>query len=713
MPSRLRDAIKRANRTRAPEDSIKFRVLVMGAVLTGTATLASQSAVSFSTFVAISLILPLAYLTSYVRRGKDNWHIKIVLAVAALVALSRFLRQVGAVSTLDEVRFPLADVFLWVQVLHSFDLPARKDLNFSLGSSLALMAVAGSLSQDLWFGVFLVIYVCFVGAALIQAHRSEMVEGTVAVTKTKGSPRGGATFRFRQGLGGVAIIAITSVVMFLITPQPSGLRTFALPFNVGGGGGLFSGGTVTNPGFGDFPGLRSNGTGYFGFGTNMDLSVRGSLSDEVVMRVRASSPAMWRGIIFDEYDGRSWSSPESDFEQLDDGLPMFYPIRFRSLGPRYTITQTFYIETDQPNIIFAASQPDRIWHYDIVSTDRYGSLRTDATITADSVYSVVSSRGAATPDELRAADPTEIELLEEFDPFLQVSPSVTERTKRLARSITRSAPTTYDKVKAIERYLADNFEYNTDSPVPPEGQDAVDHFLFDTDVGFCEQFASATVIMLRTLGIPARVVGGFTPGNRNAFTGYYEVKNSDAHTWVEVFFPGLGWYEFDPTFDVPAAGTEVAELFPLLKAIEFIVAKVGALFPGGSGGMIAKALFAAAVMAIVIWSAIVIRSRLRRRVVAAPATQRAPPTTPIARALFRLEQALAAKGVPRAPGETARELLRRRSLVALAAAPPVAATRAFERERYSERPPEADEERKAVADLDRLTSGVAQPGERE
>ena len=80
--------------------------------------------------------MPLAYWISYRRRAKDNWHIKIAITIFAIFALIRFFGQLRGIATLDEVRFPLADLFLWVQVLHGFDLPARKDLNFSLGSSL-------------------------------------------------------------------------------------------------------------------------------------------------------------------------------------------------------------------------------------------------------------------------------------------------------------------------------------------------------------------------------------------------------------------------------------------------------------------------------------------------------------------------------------------------------------------------------------------------
>jgi transglutaminase-like putative cysteine protease len=86
------------------------------------------------------------------------------------------------------------------------------------------------------------------------------------------------------------------------------------------------------------------------------------------------------------------------------------------------------------------------------------------------------------------------------------------------------------------------------------GADAVDQFLFVDRVGFCEQIGTSLVVMLRSLGIPARLAVGFVPGERNPFTGLWEVRASDAHAWAEVWFPGVGWQAFDPTAHVPLAG---------------------------------------------------------------------------------------------------------------------------------------------------------------
>ena len=695
MSGGLIGALKRANETRKPEDSIALRATVLGAVMTSALALVFERAVAPTTGVLLMIALPFAYWVSYRRRGKDNWHIKIGLTIAAILALMRFLGQLGGVATLDEVRFPLADLFLWVQVLHGFDLPARKDLNFSLGSSLTLIAVAGSISQDLRLLFFVIVYCVFVGIALMLGYRSEVNERAVAWLR----PRSVAArpSQARSMLRPLALTAVSAVALFLVIPQPTGIRTFALPFSLGGVGGVFGGGGIANPGFSFDPGTRGSATSYYGFGQEMDLRVRGDLSDALVMRVRASSPAMWRGIIFDTYDGVAWHGDKgTDHRSLGDFPPYAYPSEFRSLGPRQTVTQTFYVEAEQANVIFAAGQPDSVWHDGDVSIDSLGGLRLDSTLTPGTVYSVVSSRGAASPPELRAL-PQEAPP-EPIQRYLQLPSDLPDRVDDLAREITADATSDYDRVKAIEAYLARNFEYNIDSPVPPPGRDAVDHFLFDTDVGFCEQFASATAVMLRTLGIPARVVAGYTPGGRNPFTGYHEVRASDAHSWVEVWFPRFGWYEFDPTFDIPPAQTSIAEMLPIARVMRVVAEAVANVIPAGMGGVLRAGLMGLLVAAVIVGIALALRRRPRP--VAVPAAAGRLDAGPVVRAFARLEHSFARRGRRRGTAETAAEYLARTGYIGR---PDIArALGAFERERYSLEPPSPDAARAAVATLDEL-----------
>ncbi len=121
------------------------------------------------------------------------------------------------------------------------------------------------------------------------------------------------------------------------------------------------------------------------------------------------------------------------------------------------------------------------------------------------------------------------------------------RTYRLASRITAGQPTTYDAVKAMEDYLQRNYRY---SERPPSSALPLEAFLFEDKIGYCQQFSGAMALMLRLEGIPARVAAGFSPGSYNRDTGEYRVRDLDAHSWVEVWFNGIGWVPFDPT---PAA----------------------------------------------------------------------------------------------------------------------------------------------------------------
>lgn len=150
--------------------------------------------------------------------------------------------------------------------------------------------------------------------------------------------------------------------------------------------------------------------------------------------------------------------------------------------------------------------------------------------------------------EDQGIDPSEV------SPYLQLPDMLPARVGELANEITAAYDTRYEKTRAIERYFSSNgFTYETTGvAVPEEGEDYVDQFLFDTKIGYCDNFSTAMVVMLRTLDIPARWVKGFTGGEaigegETAESTIYEITNSNAHSWVEVYFPETGWVSFEPT----------------------------------------------------------------------------------------------------------------------------------------------------------------------
>jgi hypothetical protein len=120
----------------------------------------------------------------------------------------------------------------------------------------------------------------------------------------------------------------------------------------------------------------------------------------------------------------------------------------------------------------------------------------------------------------------------------------------LARDLTATQPTAYDRAKAIEAYLR-TFPYDLNVPTPPPGRDVADYFLFDLQRGYCDYYATAMVVLARAAGLPARLVVGYATGFYDSANGRYLVTEADAHAWVEIYFAGYGWIEFEPTANRP------------------------------------------------------------------------------------------------------------------------------------------------------------------
>jgi transglutaminase-like putative cysteine protease len=166
-------------------------------------------------------------------------------------------------------------------------------------------------------------------------------------------------------------------------------------------------------------------------------------------------------------------------------------------------------------------------------------------ITTGQSYEVTSLETRALSEDLRITGgdyPQEIR-----DRYLQLPTTVTDRTRQLARDITAGSQTPYDAAKAIETWLRNNITYQEDIKFPPEGTDVVDYVLFESHAGYCEYYASAFVVMMRSLNIPTRMATGFFPTDRDAAAGGFLYRERNAHAWPEVYFPGEGWVQFEPT----------------------------------------------------------------------------------------------------------------------------------------------------------------------
>jgi len=575
--------VRKANRRRKAEDSIPLRVAV-GVAVVASATAVLRQGIGGPVLFAVAVAgLPMAFVFSWWTRHRPGFMVKALLAIGVVVAFAMFLRQVTSTgpANLAGMQTPLAELFVWVQLLHAFDVPARRDLMFSLASSLVLVAMAAVFALSMMLALHLLVWAGAALSALVLAHRSELSEldPLTQIVDVGGAGTGAASlpsvWRLVATAGAGCLLA--AVAVFVVLPRSHSQRGIAFPSqlaervpvpNLGGLSNPSLG--AADPAFGDGGGSGGAAAfGYFGFSRNLDTSVRGRPDDTVVMRVRASAPELWRGQTFDSWDGRSWTQSEDDdrVRPVRGPSPLELPIRYEDGVPAAgaELTQTFYLEESGPNLIFAAYQA-RVLHFadNAVFQMSDGTIRSGVGLGRGAVYTVVSSRPAVTPDLLRRSEaefasssqreraallPRQLR-----ERYTQVPDSTPQRVLDLAADLTRGAPTTYDKVSAIEGWLGEHTEYSLDIPPLPAGEDAVDRYLFVDRKGFCEQIGTALVVMLRSQGIPARLVAGYAPGERNPFTGMFDVKASDAHAWAEVYFPGVGWQGFDPTAEVPLAG---------------------------------------------------------------------------------------------------------------------------------------------------------------
>src|SRR5829696_1895090 len=447
---------------RKPEDSIELRAWVLAAVLVGEAAVLTSGYFGAVTSVLVPFLTVVAFVVSYRRRRERNIIIKAMLAFGALAALAMFFGEV--LSSLYDTRVPLARLFLWVQVIHAFDLPARKDLSYSLVSGLILVAVGAVLSTTLWYGLFVLAFLLCAMAALSQLNLSEAREraGTGA-TGSKGLILGVVVPCF------FAVIVV-GFLCFSLLPQRQALNLTMMPTSAFQDIGENFSGDVRNPYYGAQgnpfagPPMDISSSSYHGFLPYMDLRSRGRLSDEVVMKVRSEEPVPYRGVVFDEYNGKGWEISYGDAtETLTSDHLRFDTFTATSTepgeGPAREVSQVFHVEEDSPNIIFAAYRPETIFFpTSTIKIDPYNSLRAPYQLPEGSTYSVISRLPNASPDQLRSAGTVYPE--EVLDRYTELPPAGLERTRDLASRLTQGTTNPYDAVLRMNDYLKKTYPYD-------------------------------------------------------------------------------------------------------------------------------------------------------------------------------------------------------------------------------------------------------------
>ncbi|MFN4182574.1 MAG: transglutaminaseTgpA domain-containing protein, partial [bacterium] len=284
-------------------------------------------------------------------------------------------------------------------------------------------------------------------------------------------------------------------------------------------------------------------------------------SQELALRVRTSSPGYFRGIVFSEYTGRGWRIPSGSPLKMVDAREfnvlqvndLFTTAETPNPLRESEISQVFTVVKPHPNFLFHLWKPWQIrfslpaYSFSAyVMQDDALSLRTSFLLEPDFRYRIVSeAMGENTQEVLQ----WEEEAPEKWDSrwaiYLSLPP-LPKRVKELARRVAGSGSVS-QKMTRLMDFLLQEYTYTLDVPKIPQGQDAVDFFLFESRRGYCEYFASALAVLARSIRIPARVVGGYRGGTYDALSGDFLIYEKDAHTWVEYYLPGIGWAIADAT----------------------------------------------------------------------------------------------------------------------------------------------------------------------
>lgn len=299
-----------------------------------------------------------------------------------------------------------------------------------------------------------------------------------------------------------------------------------------------------------------------GFSPEVSLGDIGTikLNPAVVMRIRAEGSDLlglegvkWRGLALAHFDGHRWYTPSRFAYALSQSPTGRFDLPLQPLGgaaPRQ-VRYSVLLEAISTNVMFAAAVPLQVeGRFRTLGLDEAGSLLNLHYSYGMLGYEVVSDIGQPPATLLRTL-PTDYPA--EVRQIYLTLPRVDPRVVELGRQLTTAYDNPYDKAAALERYLRSEFGYTLEMPSAPE-DDPIAQFLFVRRQGHCEYFASALAVLLRTQGIPARLVNGFLTGEYNEVGENYIVRASDAHTWVEAYFPGAGWVAFDPTPPDPNAG---------------------------------------------------------------------------------------------------------------------------------------------------------------
>ena len=471
----------------------------------------------------------LAVLSSWLTEtNKQSFHLNPFGSIV-LLAVSFIYFTMDGLWLADSIVSALVHLLILIQVIKLLQEKADRDYLQLYAISFVQLVVTSVLTTNLLYIFFFLTYILLGSWSLILIHLKKEAIGQPSSQLDQTITRS-----FFLGTLAINLLVLgVTVFLFLFFPR-LGMGLVQKKFTM----------SLLTTGFSEEVHLGAIGLIKESFGVVMRVELLGE-------RPPPGIPLLWRGVALDHYTGQGWklSSPERRFYRSDlvgnGGLQL--PFHEGDLPPQgKLLRQRFTLNEMDTRVLFGI--------YPILSvTGKFPGQGVSMDVTRSLytsfphylgfrylVNSVIPNPDANITTRLTEAYPSSLQ-----GRFMQLPP-LSSRIHELAKEIVQGASGPQEMARKVEAYLKANYQY-TLKMEDTRGREPVENFLLHTKKGHCEYFASAMVILLRMVSVPARLVNGFLPGEWNEFGRYYLVRNREAHSWVEVYLPGQGWVSFDPT----------------------------------------------------------------------------------------------------------------------------------------------------------------------
>ena len=466
----------------------------------------------------------------------NRWWNALIIVVAIALLIEYLINPLVDVMALG-VRFVLI-----LTLIKLFSRQGARDELQIYALSFLTMGAASTLYEDFLYGILFGLYVLSGTFGLALFHLKTEANRHRRATLVRRSPFDKLYVGILAGIS--VLIVASSLLIFFGFPRI---------------------------GLGLFADQSRDSISIAGFSEEVEVGDHGTIRDDpsVVMRVEFEGERpqdyasyRWRTMTFDHYDGRRWGRQLRDTDQRASqsgsrryDLRHLYRPHLRQLFDDEALQVEVYLEPLGSNVLptlwpttqiqlgdadtsplFGASRPR-------LRFDDYGDLR--HTLDGNIGLSYELTVQNRPPDQhLRRQSGRELNP-DDAERYLQL-PAIDPRVKELAERLTADADSNYEKAEAISAHFAAEFQYTLDLP-QIRGDDPVAEFLLDHRAGHCEYFATSAVLLLRSVGVPTRLVNGFLGGTWNDVGDYLTVRQGDAHAWIEIFVPELGWVPVEPT----------------------------------------------------------------------------------------------------------------------------------------------------------------------